>query len=122
MTQVTFEISSGQHSSGAAVITVAGELDLRSSTVLKSGIVDAIDQGARHVILDMSAVTFIDSMGLGALVGGLRRLRAVDGEIALVCADHSIVRIFEITGLDRIFPIHPTLDDALPHVPLNAAS
>ena len=122
MTKVSFEISSTDHSGGTAVIALAGELDLRSSTVLRSSIIAAIERGARHVILDMSAVTFIDSTGLGALVGGLRRLRTVDGELALVCADRSIVRIFEITGLDRVFPLHSTLADALPHVPFHAAS
>ena len=122
MTEVSFKISSEQHSSGATVIAVAGELDLRSSAVLRSSIIAAIEGGARHVILDMSAVTFIDSAGLGALVSGLRRLRTVDGELTLVCAERSIVRIFEITGLDWVFPLHPTLADALPHVPFHAAS
>ena len=122
MNHVSFDISSDQHSHGAAVITVVGELDLRSAAALKSGLVEAIDRGARQVVVDMSAVTFIDSMGLGALVGGLKRLRAVDGELALVCVDRSIVRIFEITGLDRVFPLHQTLDDALSHVPLDVAS
>ena len=122
MTQVTFEISSGQHSGGAALLTVAGELALRSPAVPRAGIVDAIDRGARRVSLDMSAVSFIDAMGLGALVGGLRRLRAVGRVLVLSCADRSVVRIFEITGRDRFFPLHPTLGDSLTHVPLNAAS
>ena len=122
MNQVSFDISSERRDGGVVVITIAGELELRAGADLKSRLSDAVDSGARTIVVDMSAVTFIDSTGLGALVGGLKRVRAVDGELALVCVDRSIVRIFEITGLDRVFPLHETLADALSHVQLPVAA
>ena len=64
-----------------------------------------IGEGATHVIVDLTSTTFIDSTTLGVLVGGLRRLRATDGQLTIVCSDPNITKIFEITGLDRVFDL-----------------
>jgi anti-sigma B factor antagonist len=65
------------------------------------------------VIVDFSDTTFIDSTTLGVLVGGVKRLRSNDGQLSLVCNDRNITKIFEITGLDRVFTIYATRDEAL---------
>jgi anti-sigma B factor antagonist len=64
-------------------------------------------------VVDLSETTFIDSTTLGVLVGGVRRLREQDGDLSLVCSDRNITKIFEITGLDRVFSISPSREEAL---------
>ena len=72
-----------------------------------------LDQGKRHVLVDLSRVTFMDSTGLGVLVGMLKRLRNARGSLALVVTDYDIERLFELTGLDGSFKIFRTRDEAL---------
>ena len=72
-----------------------------------------IGKGAKNVIVDFSDTTFIDSTTLGVLVGGVKRLRTNDGQLSLVCSDRNITKIFEITGLDRVFTIHSTREEAV---------
>ena len=72
-----------------------------------------IGQGAKDVVVDFSDTTFIDSTTLGVLVGGVKRLRTNDGQLSLVCSDRNITKIFEITGLDRVFTIYATRDEAV---------
>jgi anti-sigma B factor antagonist len=75
--------------------------------------VELIDGGKNRIVVDLTEATFIDSTTLGVLVGGVKRLRPSGGGLALVCTDQNITKIFEITGLDRVFPIHETRDEAL---------
>ena len=72
-----------------------------------------IEDGKKQLVVDLSKATFIDSTTLGVLVGGVKRLRPVGGSLSLVCTDQNITKIFEITGLDRVFPIHKSRDEAL---------
>ena len=65
------------------------------------------------MIVDFTNTTFIDSTTLGVLVGGVKRLRTNDGQLTLVCSDRNITKIFEITGLDRVFSIYPTREEAV---------
>jgi anti-sigma B factor antagonist len=94
-----------------AVVTAAGEIDLATSPALRTRLQDAI---ARHrtVIVDLSDVTFIDSTGLGVLIGGLRRVNEAGGQMAIVIADPRVLKIFEITGLTGLFSIHQSLSEA----------
>ena len=110
---MNFDISTEQLGDDAYVISLAGEVDLYTAPEFKQQLLDAISQGARHVVVDFTDTTFIDSTTLGVLVGGVKRLRATDGQLALVCSDRNITKIFEITGLDRVFPIHSSRDEAL---------
>jgi anti-sigma B factor antagonist len=98
----------------AAVLTVGGEIDYADSPRLRARVVEAIEDGARHLVLDFAAVTFLDSTTIGVLIGAITRLYdAGGGSLAVVCAHESVLRIFEITGLDGIVPLYPSLDDAL---------
>ena len=74
---------------------------------------DVIGQGGKELVVDFTDTTFIDSTTLGVLVGGVKRLRSNDGQLSLVCKDRNITKIFEITGLDRVFTIYPTRDEAV---------
>ena len=95
------------------VIELGGEVDLYTAPEFKERMVELIDAGKTHIVVDLSEATFIDSTTLGVLVGGVKRLRPSGGSLALVCTDQNISKIFEITGLDRVFPIHGSREEAL---------
>lgn len=108
-----FHVELEKRGDTAAVVILEGEIDIYSAPRFKEVLLEGIDQGARHVIVDLGKVTFIDSTALGVLVSGAKRVRPNNGTLDIVCADDNIVRIFEITGLNRIFGIYPTRDEAL---------
>ena len=95
------------------VIELGGEVDLYTAPEFKERLVQVIEDGKKQLVVDLSKATFIDSTTLGVLVGGVKRLRPSGGSLALVCTDQNITKIFEITGLDRVFTIHATRDEAL---------
>jgi anti-sigma B factor antagonist len=94
---------------GVPVITVVGEIDVATAPQLSEILHRVIAQGQSTVVLDMLAVTFLDSTALGVLVGGLKRCREAGGELHIVVADARIRKIFEITGLNKVFPLADTL-------------
>jgi anti-sigma B factor antagonist len=110
---MNFDIKTEQLADDAYVIALSGEVDLYTAPEFKQQLLEVIGDGAKHVIVDFSDTTFIDSTTLGVLVGGVKRLRSNDGQLSLVCSDRNITKIFEITGLDRVFTIYPTRDEAL---------
>ena len=110
---MNFDVKTDQVDDSTYVIALAGEVDLYTAPEFKQQLLDAIGKGAKDVIVDFSDTTFIDSTTLGVLVGGVKRLRSQDGQLSLVCSDRNITKIFEITGLDKVFEIYPTRDDAV---------
>lgn len=96
-----------------AVLAVHGDADLFAAPELRERITTAIDRGAIMVIVDLSDVSFIDSMGLGVLLGGMKRARARGGAIRLVVPRQDVRRIFEITLLDRVFALDSSRQEAL---------
>lgn len=110
---MSFEIAIVRRDGALAVTAVQGDFDLRSAAEVRSALVQLVDDGARRLVVDLTETTFLDSTALGALVGALKRARSAEGDVELVCTDRSIVRIFQITGLDRVFTIHRTLDEAV---------
>ena len=110
---MNFDIKTEQVDGGAYVISLAGEVDLYTAPEFKQQLLDVISHGGNEVIVDFSNTTFIDSTTLGVLVGGVKRLRTNDGQLSLVCSDRNITKIFEITGLDRVFTIYPTRVEAV---------
>jgi anti-sigma B factor antagonist len=103
---MNFDLKTEQLSDHAYVISLAGEVDLYTAPEFKQQLLEVISQGATEVIVDLSSTTFIDSTTLGVLVGGVKRLRPNEGRLSLVCSDRNITKIFEITGLDRVFDIY----------------
>src|SRR5213593_1066176 len=110
---MNFDIKTEQVSENTYVISLAGEVDLYTAPEFKQQLLEVIGQGGKDVVVDFSDTTFIDSTTLGVLVGGVKRLRSNDGQLSLVCNDRNITKIFEITGLDRVFTIYPTRDEAV---------
>jgi anti-sigma B factor antagonist len=96
-----------------AVIDLTGEVDLYTAPDFKQHLLKQIEAGVLKIVVDFSETTFIDSTTLGVLVGGVKRLRPVGGSLVLVCSDRNIIKIFEITGLHRVFDIHSSREDAL---------
>jgi anti-sigma B factor antagonist len=110
---MNFDIKTEQLGDESYVISLAGEVDLYTAPEFKQQLLDVIGKGGKHVIVDFSNTTFIDSTTLGVLVGGVKRLRSNDGQLSLVCSDRNITKIFEITGLDRVFTIYSTRAEAV---------
>ena len=113
---MNFDIKTEQLGDDAYVISLAGEVDLYTAPEFKQQLLEVIGQGGKQVIVDFTNTTFIDSTTLGVLVGGVKRLRTNEGQLSLVCSDRNITKIFEITGLDRVFTIYPTRDEAVSRV------
>ena len=90
---------------GVPVITVSGEIDVATAPQLREALHGVIARGQPTVVLDLLGVTFLDSTALGVLVGGLKRCRELGGELHVVVADVRIRKIFEITGLNKVFPL-----------------
>ena len=110
---MNFHIEDSEVDAQTHVIQLGGEIDLYTAPEFKERMVELIEDGKKRILVDLSDATFIDSTTLGVLVGGVKRLRPSGGALALVCTDQNITKIFEITGLDRVFPIHATRDEAL---------
>jgi anti-sigma B factor antagonist len=95
------------------VVTLEGEIDIYSSPQFKEILLKGIEEGATRVVIDLSEVTFIDSTALGVLVSGAKRVRPRNGSLDIICVDENIIRILEITGLDRVFGVYASRADAL---------
>jgi anti-sigma B factor antagonist len=98
---------------GFTVIAVSGEIDVYTAPKLREKLISLADAGSFQLIVDMEGVEFLDSTGLGVLVGGLKRVRAQDGLIDLVCTQSRILRIFKITGLNKVFNIYNSVPEAV---------
>jgi anti-sigma B factor antagonist len=94
------------------VLAVSGEVDVYTAPRLRERLVDLVSQGHRQIVVDLEGVDFLDSTGLGVLVGGLKRLRSHGGDLSLVCTQARILKVFEITGLTTVFSIADTVDAA----------
>ena len=88
-----------------AVIDIRGELDVYTAPQLREQLASLFDQGARHVVVEMGQMDFIDSTGLSVLVAALKRLRENEGDLTLRSPKANALKILEITGLNRVFDI-----------------
>src|SRR3954451_8525197 len=95
------------------VVAVTGEIDLFTAPEFKQRVSAPIDAGRTQVVVDLTETTFIDSSSLGVLIGAHRRLRRLDGSLVIVCNSDPICKTFRITGLDGVFTIVSSLDEAL---------
>src|SRR5258708_1967116 len=112
-----FELKTVDIGAGEFVVGLTGDIDLYTAPELKSELNRLIDAGARRIVVDLTAATFIDSTTLGVLLGALKRFRPSGGELALVCSDPNIPRVFEITLLHRVFSVFETPHNAFPPTP-----
>jgi anti-sigma B factor antagonist len=95
------------------VLEVGGEIDVYTAPRLREHLIQLGDEGVTHLVADLGRVDFLDSTGLGVLVGAHRRLKTAGGALALVCPHERLLKIFRITGLDGIFHIHDSVDAAI---------
>jgi anti-sigma B factor antagonist len=99
--------------SGAwTVVEPKGEIDLYSAPVLKEQLTELVEQGRERLVVNLDGVEFMDSTALGVLIGALKRCREVGGELALAAPRETIQKVLRITGLDKVFTIHATVDEA----------
>lgn len=94
------------------IIEVGGEIDVYTAPRLREAIVEAIDAGHLRLVVDVERVEFLDTTGLGVLVGALRKVRAGGGSLDIVCTHPRLLKIFEITGLDKVFGLHDSVEAA----------
>lgn len=95
---------------GRAIVAVGGEIDVYTAPKLRDQITELVSNGSYNIVIDLEAVEFLDSTGLGVLVGGLKKVRAHDGSLELVCSQERLLKIFRITGLAKVFVIHDSAD------------
>ena len=98
------------------VVTVSGDADLYAAANVERELVRLVDEGRRSIVVDLTDATFIDSTMLRVLLNVSKRLRPGGGELLVVCHEHNIRKIFEITLLDRVFTIFDSRDAALEYL------
>ncbi|MEV0301377.1 anti-sigma factor antagonist [Streptomyces prasinus] len=91
------------------IVRVGGEIDVYTAPKLREQLVELVNDGSFHLVVDMEGVDFLDSTGLGVL----KRVRAHEGSLRLVCNQERILKIFRITGLTKVFPIHTSVEEAV---------
>lgn len=96
------------------VVTGAGELDVHSAPILQAELDPIAQRAGAAIVVDLSAVGFIDSTGLGVLVTTLKHVRESSGTLDVVVSSPRVLKVFTLTGLDVVIPLHETLDEALP--------
>ena len=101
-----------ERAEGLCVVHLVGEVDVYTAPRLKESLLEHIESGCVDIIVDLEHVGFIDSSGLGVLVGALRRVKERSGSIRLACSRDNVLKIFKITGLDKVFPIFGNVAEA----------
>ncbi len=99
----------GEHT----VVSVAGEIDVYTAPKLREALLELVNAGKYHIVVDVERVEFLDSTGLGVLVGGLKRVRAHNGTLQVVCTQERLLKIFRITGLTKVFALHGSVAEAV---------
>jgi anti-sigma B factor antagonist len=113
MMAIEFGIEDRRVADDVHVMAVTGEIDLFTAPEFKQHLTRPIDDGVDRLIVDLTATTFIDSSSLGVLIGAHRRLKQRNSSLVVVCDNDAIVKTFKITGLDGVFTLVRSLDDAL---------
>ncbi|MDA2811388.1 STAS domain-containing protein [Nocardiopsis sp. RSe5-2] len=103
------KISSQSHADHA-VVTVRGEVDLYTAPQLHSALVDALDDGAHRLVVEMSGVEFCDSTGMNVLLSAMKRSREQGGDLVLAAPRPAVTKILEVTGLDGVFTVTDSTD------------
>lgn len=108
--QVT--VTTSQHD-GVFILGFGGDIDVASAVTVRDALDRVIAAGHHRIVLDLGEVRFLDSTGLGVMVGRLKAVRDLGGDMHLVCSSARISRVLSITSLDEVFPIHESIDDAV---------
>jgi anti-sigma B factor antagonist len=95
-----------------AVVDVEGEVDVFTAPKLREQIIGLLTAGRDRIVVNLEKVDFMDSTGLGVLVGGLKRVKEKEGSLALAGAHGTVLRVLTVTGLNSVFPLHETVEKA----------
>jgi anti-sigma B factor antagonist len=111
-TEVNFDVTESERH-GVPVLSVQGEVDVSTAPELRERLLALAENDETVAVVDLSAVSFVDSTALGVLVSGVKRLRSAGGDLRLVVTEPRIAKVFEITGLTDVFKIYATADEAV---------
>ena len=98
---------------GYTVLAVRGEVDVYTAPRFRERLIELVSEGKHRIVIDLEGVDFLDSTGLGVLVGALKRVRSNDGDLFLVCTQPRIRKVFEVTGLTKVFSLFDSVEDAV---------
>lgn len=101
------------HDPGTAVVTVRGELDVDTATLLHHHLANQFLHGRRHLVLELSALDFMDSSGLNVLIRITREARAAEGDLHIAAPAPTVRKLFDLTGLSLTTPLHADVEEAL---------
>jgi anti-sigma B factor antagonist len=110
---MALEVETRPPVNGVTVLAPSGRLDVAGAPALKDAIGEAVRNGSSKVVIDMEAVSFVDSTGLGSVISALKQLRNSQGELRLAAPNQQVRVVLELTTLDRVFPYYPTVEEAL---------
>jgi anti-sigma B factor antagonist len=111
--ETNFSLREERAGDSGVVVRLGGDVDLHTAPHVRERLTSLIDEGMTLIVVDLDEATFIDSMTLGVLLGASKRLRPRGGQLRVAVADANIRKIFEITLLDRIFPLYDSREAAL---------
>lgn len=111
--KLSFKIETKNIQDNFPAIILEGEVDVYTAPQLKQHLIAMLESGSKKVLIDLTSVDYLDSTALGVLIGGLKRMKEIGGNMILICPSPRIHRVFEITGLDKIFLIYQSEADAL---------
>jgi anti-anti-sigma factor len=100
-----------------AVVAASGEIDLTNADGLRDVLLSALDAGARGLVVDMTATTFLDSAGVTALVRTSRRSSATDTTLRLAVTAPAVLRVLDLVGLDQLIGVYPSVSEAVASLP-----
>ena len=108
-----FAVSAQPQGDSIAVISIQGEVDVYTAPKLREEIHRRLDQGETRVVADLTNVAYMDSSGLGVLIGALKRSREEGGDLIVAAPNPRISRILDVTGLSKIFNVHADVSGAV---------
>jgi anti-sigma B factor antagonist len=115
-----FQIQERTVDDRATILAVEGEIHVSTAPEFSAVLSATVGDGPMSLVLDLTGVMFIDSTGLSVLLNALRQVTHAGGQMAVVCSNPTVLRLFEITRLDTTFDIHAELEPALAAVQAEA--
>jgi anti-sigma B factor antagonist len=109
---LSVEIKS-EHNGDAMIYRLRGSLDMATAPSVRAALIEAADEGKHDIIVDCSMLEYLDSTGLGALIGAHKRASEHGGRLRIIVNDGPILRLFSITGLMTVLSVYNSVEAAL---------